>query len=61
VQVATALADQFDDSVWYVDLAPITHPGVGPITVAARLGLPDQPGRSTMDTLLRFVRDRKCW
>src|SRR5262249_33947864 len=23
------------------------------------LGLPDQPGRSTMDTLLRFVRDRQ--
>ena len=25
----------------------------------ARSGLPDQPGRSTMDTLLRFVRDRQ--
>ncbi len=28
-------------------------------TVARALGLPDQPGRSTMDTLLRFVRDRQ--
>ena len=27
-----------------------------PITVARAFGLPDQPGRSTMDTLLRFVR-----
>ena len=42
-----------------VDLAPVTHPGVVPITVARALGLPDQPGRSTMDTLLRFVRDRQ--
>jgi hypothetical protein len=59
VQVAAELADQFGDAVCYVDLAPITHPGVVPVTVARALGLPDQPGRSTMDTLLRFVRDRQ--
>ena len=59
VQVAAALADHFSDGVWYVDLAPITHPRVVPVTVARALGLPDQPGRSTMDTLLRFVRDRQ--
>jgi class 3 adenylate cyclase len=58
VQVAAELAGQFGDGVWYVDLAPITHPGVVPVTVARALGLPDQPGRSTMETLLRFIRDR---
>ena len=30
-----------------------------PVAVARALGLPDQPGRSTMETLLRFVRDRQ--
>ena len=30
-----------------------------PVTVARALGLPDQPGRSTMDTLLRFIGDRQ--
>jgi class 3 adenylate cyclase len=59
VQVAAELAHQFGDGVWYVDLAPITHPAVVPVTVARALGLPDQPGRSTMDTLRRFVRDRQ--
>ena len=39
-----------------MDLAPITDPELVPVTVARALGLPDQPGRSTMDTLLRFVR-----
>ena len=29
------------------------------MTVARALGLPDHPGRSTMDTLLRFVPDRQ--
>ena len=46
------------DGVWYVDLAPITDPRVVPATVAHTLGIPDQPGRSTMDTLCRFVGDR---
>jgi predicted ATPase/class 3 adenylate cyclase/DNA-binding CsgD family transcriptional regulator len=59
VQVANQLADEYADGVWYVDLAPITDPELVPATVARALGLPDQPGRSTMDTLLRFVRDRQ--
>jgi predicted ATPase/class 3 adenylate cyclase/DNA-binding CsgD family transcriptional regulator len=58
VHVAAVVAGEFGDGVCYVDLAPITHPDVVPVTVARALGLPDQPGRSTMDTLLRFVRDR---
>jgi predicted ATPase/DNA-binding NarL/FixJ family response regulator len=59
VQVAAAMAPEFGDGVWYVDLAPITDPELVPLTVARALGLPDQPGRSTMDSLLRFVRDRQ--
>ncbi len=59
VEIAARIAAEFGDSVWYVDLAPVTHPVVVPVAVARALGLPDQPGRSTMDTLLRFVRDRQ--
>ena len=59
IQVAAAMAGEFGDGVWYVDLAPITDPDLVHVTVARALGLPDQPGRSTMDTLLRFVRDRQ--
>ena len=59
VQVASQTSGEFADGVWYVDLAPITDPDVVPVVVARALGLPDQPGRSTMDTLLRFVRDRQ--
>jgi predicted ATPase/class 3 adenylate cyclase len=59
VEIAARIAAEFGDGVWYVDLAPVTHPGIVPVAVARALGLPDQPGRSTMDTLLRFVRDRQ--
>src|SRR6202163_446571 len=59
VQVAAAMAPEFGDGVWYVDLAPITDPELVGVTVARAMGLPDQPGRATMDTVLRFVRDRQ--
>ncbi len=58
VQVAAALAEEFGDGVCYVDLAPITHPAVVAVTAARALGLPDQPGRSTIDTLQQHLRDR---
>jgi predicted ATPase/class 3 adenylate cyclase/tetratricopeptide (TPR) repeat protein len=59
VEIGARIAPEIRDGVWYIDLAPVTHPGVVPATVARALGLPDQPGRSTMDTLLRFVRARQ--
>jgi class 3 adenylate cyclase len=59
IQLASQLTGEFGDGVWYVDLAPLTDPELVPVTVARALGLPDQPGRSTMDTLTRFVADRQ--
>jgi predicted ATPase/class 3 adenylate cyclase/DNA-binding CsgD family transcriptional regulator len=59
IQVAAAMAPEFSDGVWYVDLAPITDPELVPVTVARALGLPDQPGRSTMDTLTRFIANKQ--
>ncbi|MGA8330627.1 MAG: LuxR C-terminal-related transcriptional regulator, partial [Mycobacterium sp.] len=59
IQVADQLAGEFADGVWYVDLAPITDPDLVGITTARAFGLPDQPGRSTMDTLTRFVTNRQ--
>jgi predicted ATPase/class 3 adenylate cyclase/DNA-binding CsgD family transcriptional regulator len=58
VEVAAQIAGEFGDGAWYVDLAPISDRELVPIAVARALGLPDQPGRSTMDTLTRFAADR---
>jgi predicted ATPase/class 3 adenylate cyclase/DNA-binding CsgD family transcriptional regulator len=58
VHVAADLAEKYSDGICYVDLAPITHPAVVPVTAARALGLPDQPGRSTIDTLQQHLRDR---
>ncbi len=38
---------------------PITDTDLVPVAVIRALGLPDQPGRSAMDTVLGFVGDRR--
>jgi predicted ATPase/class 3 adenylate cyclase/DNA-binding CsgD family transcriptional regulator len=59
VQVAAESAGQFRDGVWLVDLSPITDPDLVPVTVGRALGLQDQPGRSILETLTRFVGKRR--
>ena len=59
VQVATEMAGRYRDGVWYVDLAPVIDPELLPLAAARAFGLPDQPGRSTMDTLSGFLADRE--
>jgi predicted ATPase/class 3 adenylate cyclase/DNA-binding CsgD family transcriptional regulator len=62
IELAEQLSDEsgrFPEGGWYVDLAPITGPDLVPITAARVFGLPDQPGRSTVETLTRFVADRQ--
>ncbi|OBK22915.1 transcriptional regulator [Mycobacterium asiaticum] len=59
IQVADRLAADFEAGVWYVDFAPVADPDLVPVVVAGVLGLTEQPGRSTADTLIRFVADRR--
>jgi predicted ATPase/class 3 adenylate cyclase/DNA-binding CsgD family transcriptional regulator len=59
VEIAARIAAEFHDGVWYVDMAPTTYAEVVPVVVARALGLPDQPGTSTVGTLVRFVSDRQ--
>jgi predicted ATPase/class 3 adenylate cyclase/DNA-binding CsgD family transcriptional regulator len=58
VQIATQLAPDFGGGVWFVDLAPVTDPAVVPVAALRAFGISDQPGRSAMDTLVRFVGSR---
>lgn len=58
VQVATQLTTEFVAGVWFVDLAPISDPGLVAVTAARALGLPDQPGRTPTDTVTAFIGDR---
>lgn len=59
IEVAAQVAGEFPEGVWFVDLAPITDPDIVPTALARALGLPDQPGSSTVDALSRFVGARR--
>jgi predicted ATPase/class 3 adenylate cyclase/DNA-binding CsgD family transcriptional regulator len=60
VQVASGLMSGFADGIWFVDLAPVTDAEAVPVAVARVLGLPDQLGRSTEDTVLEFLAARRA-
>nr|WP_246398400.1 LuxR family transcriptional regulator [Mycobacterium vicinigordonae] len=59
IEVAGGLAGELTGGLWFVDLAPIADSDIVPIAAARALGLPDQPGRSTTDTLAGFIGDRQ--
>jgi class 3 adenylate cyclase len=59
IEVARQLTAEFDEGVCYVELAPITDPALVPVAAARALGLRDEPGRSCLDTVARFIGDRR--
>ena len=59
VEVAASITGEFASGVWYVDLAPITNPAVVPVTMARALGLPDQPGSTSTESVVRHIGSRQ--
>ena len=59
VHLADRLTGEFGDGIGYVDLAPITRPDLVSVAAARAFGLPDQPGCSATETLVRHVGRRR--
>ncbi|MGB9225754.1 ATP-binding protein, partial [Mycobacterium sp.] len=59
IEVAGRLSTEFGDGTWYVDLAPLTGPDLVPVATGRALGLPDRPGQSMTDAIVRFIGDRQ--
>ena len=58
LEVASALLDRFKDGVWFIELAPVSDPTLVSRMVAEVLGVDEEPGRPSLDTLLEFLRRR---
>jgi predicted ATPase/class 3 adenylate cyclase/DNA-binding CsgD family transcriptional regulator len=58
LQVAAEALDGAGDGVWLAELAPVAGPELVARTVAAVLGVREEPGRPMLDTLLDAVGDR---
>jgi predicted ATPase/class 3 adenylate cyclase len=59
LQVAAEMLEQFQEGVWFVELSPLTDPGLVPQTVLATLGISEQEGKEIAQTLVDSLRDRK--
>jgi predicted ATPase/class 3 adenylate cyclase/DNA-binding CsgD family transcriptional regulator len=57
-QVAAEVLDGDGDGVWLVELAPVAEPELVASTVAAVLGVREEPARPMLDTLVDAVGDR---
>ncbi len=60
VRVAEAALDEFADGVWFIALDSLAEPERVASQAVACLGLPDEPGRSSLETLTRFLRQRQA-
>jgi non-specific serine/threonine protein kinase len=58
LQVAVEVLDGAGDGVWLAELAPVAEPELVARTVAAVLGVREEPGRPVLDTLADAVGDR---
>ncbi len=56
--VAAAAAGEFADGVWFVDLAPVTDPGMVGAGVGAAVGIGEQQGRGLDESVAAALADR---
>ena len=59
LQGAADALEQFPDGVWLAELAPLSDSGLVPQTVAATLGLKEEPGQPITRTLTEYLKDKK--
>jgi predicted ATPase/two-component SAPR family response regulator len=55
---AARAAEQFADGAYFIDLAPLNDAALLAVTVAAALGVRDQPEQSILDTLLHALAEK---
>ncbi|MDH3683912.1 MAG: adenylate/guanylate cyclase domain-containing protein, partial [Acidimicrobiia bacterium] len=59
IEAAAGLGDEFGDGVWFCELAPVGDPSSVVDTVAAVLGVRQQPAMSMVDSIVDSVRGRR--
>jgi predicted ATPase len=57
--VAQELVEEFEDGVWWVELAPLSDPDLVARAVAAALSMPESQDTYTTDDLVGYLRPRE--
>jgi non-specific serine/threonine protein kinase len=59
LQVAAESLAQYPDGAWFVELAPLSEPGLVAQTVASVLGLKEAPGQPIIQTLTEHLKHKQ--
>ena len=59
LQVAAESLERFPDGAWLVELASLAEPSLVPQTVAAVLGVKEEPSRTLTQTLAEYLKDKR--
>jgi predicted ATPase/class 3 adenylate cyclase len=59
LEVAERIQDRFKDGVWFIDLAPLSDPGLVPGLIANVLGMQEEPGQPILPALVDWLRDKE--
>ena len=59
LRILAAVADQFPDGVWFVEIADLRQPDIVVSRIAATMGITEEPGRPLVETLADALRYRR--
>lgn len=59
LQVAAEVIDDFNNGVWFIDLAPLSDAALVPSTILNTLGLRDESRRAPLDMIADFLRPKR--
>lgn len=59
LQAGADLLEVSGDGVWVVELAPTSDPALVASAIAVSLGLREQPDHSVLETLVRYLKDKR--
>jgi len=59
LKVAQELLGDFEDGIWFIDLASLYEPALVPQTVASTLGVYEQSGRTFLEVLSDYLLSRR--
>jgi predicted ATPase/DNA-binding CsgD family transcriptional regulator len=60
LELASRIHGRFPDGAWTVELASVAEPNLVPHTVAATLGVQDQPGQPLMTLVIKYLRSKEA-
>jgi len=59
LQIAADIIDDFENGVWFIELASLIEPELLPNAIMHTLGIKDQPKQKVEDTLVDYLKDKE--